>query len=72
MEAGERERYLDLLVEDLLLLLVEDVLLLGVLQEALVLLGGVHFLQLLALLQETHRDGGLNAQAIKHLVCRGP
>ncbi|TNN28435.1 hypothetical protein EYF80_061416 [Liparis tanakae] len=42
--------YLDLLVEDLLLLLVEDVLLLRVLQEALVLLGGVDLLELLALL----------------------
>lgn len=42
--------YLDLLVEDLLLLLVEDMLLLGVLQEALILLGSVHFLELLTLL----------------------
>jgi len=38
-------------VEDLLLLLVEDVLLLRVLQEALVLLGGVDLLELLALLR---------------------
>lgn len=37
----------------MLLLLVEDMLLLGVLQEPLILLGGVHFLKLLALLLET-------------------
>lgn len=42
--------YLDLLVEDLLLLLVEDMLLLSVLQESLILLGSIHFLELLTLL----------------------
>lgn len=48
-------RYLDLLVEDLLLLLVEDVLLLSVLEEAFVLLGSILFLKLLALLFQKHR-----------------
>lgn len=37
-------------MEDLLLLLVEDMLLLGVLQESLILLGSIHFLELLTLL----------------------
>lgn len=46
-------KYLDLLVDDLLLLLVADMLLLGVLQESLILLGSVHFLELLTLLLET-------------------
>lgn len=45
--------YLDLLVEDLLLLLVEDMLLLGVLQESLILLSSIHFLELFTLLLET-------------------
>ena len=36
-----------------MLLLVEDMLLLGVLQESLILLGSVHFLELLTLLLKT-------------------
>lgn len=54
-------KYLDLLVEDLLLLLVEDVLLLGVLQKPLIWLDSIHFLELLALLLEQNPKP--NAQA---------
>lgn len=39
-------------MEDLLLLLVEDMLLLGVLQESLILLSSIHFLELFTLLLE--------------------
>lgn len=37
-----------------MLLLVEDMLLLRVLQESLILLGSIHFLELLTLLLKTH------------------
>lgn len=46
-------RYLDLLVKDLLLLLVQNVLLLGVLKEAFILLGSILLLELLTLLFHT-------------------
>lgn len=46
-------RYLDLLVKDLLLLLVQYVLLLGVLKEAFILLGSILLLELLTLLFHT-------------------
>lgn len=47
--------YLDLLVEDLLLLLVQDMLLLGVLQKLLILLSSIFFLKLLTFLRK-HRE----------------
>lgn len=51
--SGPQVQYLDLLVKDLLLLLVQDVLLLGVLEEALILLGSILLLELLTLLAQT-------------------
>lgn len=54
-EPGTGSTYLDLLVEDLLLLLVQDVLLLGVLQKLLVLLSSILLLKLLTFLRE-HRE----------------
>lgn len=64
---SDRFKYLDLLVEDLLLLLVEDMLLLGVLQESLILLGSIHFLELLTLLLETQtQTPQINVHANEH------